>query len=107
VHDVSVATNVFGEVWLDQMLVDCRSKNVPYKFSGCTDTNAWNCNGADRKFFWSFGGFQFYDTCMMFFLVSGLFGFFLILDWFSFVVVLDLFFFFFLAFTFSPIAHRD
>jgi len=63
-HDVQISTNVFGQVWIDNMLVNCRSKNVPTKLNGCnyTGTNTNACNSRDRTYFEGFTGFQFYDT---------------------------------------------
>lgn len=63
VHDVQLSTNVFGQVWIDQMLVNCRTQNVPTYLSGCTNpTQWWTCNQRDQAFFRGFSGFQFYDT---------------------------------------------
>lgn len=64
VHDVSISTNVFGQVWIDQMLVDCRSGNQPLitKWSGCTASSFWNCNSRDQQYYYTMDGFQFYDT---------------------------------------------
>lgn len=64
VHDVGLSTNVFGKVWIDQMLVNCRSQHVPTYLSGCniTGTNYWSCNARDLNWWRSYNGFQFYDT---------------------------------------------
>lgn len=63
VHDVQLSTNVFGQVWIDNMHVNCRSQHIPTYLSGCTNpTQWWTCNSRDQIYFRSFGGFQFYDT---------------------------------------------
>src|SRR4051794_24637513 len=67
-HDVSLAMNVFGQVWVDQMLMECRSDNtMPAWFSGCpgapaVKSNGWNCNVRDYTYWNTFGGFQWYDV---------------------------------------------
>jgi len=67
-HDVSLSMNVFGQVWVDSMLMECRSQNhVPTWFNGCPAApvrfqNGWSCNVRDSTFFSSFGGFQWYDV---------------------------------------------
>jgi len=64
VHDVGLSTNVFGQVWIDQMLVNCRSGHLPTYLSGCniTGTTYKSCNARDTKWWTAFNGFQFYDT---------------------------------------------
>jgi len=62
VHDVGISTNVFGQVWIDQMLVNCRSANNVTYLQNCNTTSWWTCNARDLAFFESYIGFQFYDT---------------------------------------------
>jgi hypothetical protein len=67
VHDCALSTNVFGEVWIDNMLVECRSNHVPTYLSGCNishlpEWHYWDCNPRDNAWWRAFGGFQFYDT---------------------------------------------
>jgi hypothetical protein len=68
-HDVGLSMNVFGKVWIDAMLMECRSRNHrPTWFAGCPTTTDgvapnWGvCNYRDFSFFWGFGGFQWYDV---------------------------------------------
>lgn len=59
---MGISTNVFGEVIIDNMLMECRSQNVPIIMQSCnTTSNFWGCPAGDRQFFSNFGGFQFYD----------------------------------------------
>eukprot|EP01087_Luapelamoeba_hula_P000813 TRINITY_DN105_c0_g1_i5.p1 TRINITY_DN105_c0_g1~~TRINITY_DN105_c0_g1_i5.p1 ORF type:complete len:1108 (+),score=125.47 TRINITY_DN105_c0_g1_i5:207-3530(+) len=69
IHDTALSMNVFGQVWITGMLMDCRSDNVPTWFAGCPTAPAvsqsppWgNCNIRDFYFFSNLGGFQWYDT---------------------------------------------
>jgi len=64
VHDVGLSTNVFGQVWVDQMLVNCRSGHLPTYLSGCniTGTSHTACNARDTTWWTSAQGFRFYDT---------------------------------------------
>jgi len=68
-HDVSLAMNVFGKVWIDNMLMECRTTTNKFTyFNGCPDaptegTPRWtNCNVRDYTFYQTFGGFQWYDV---------------------------------------------
>lgn len=69
-HDVSLAMNVFGQVWIDQMLMECRNQHHgPTWFNGCPTaaaegqyTQYGKCNIRDFTFFQTFGGFQWYDV---------------------------------------------
>jgi len=81
-HDVSLAMNVFGQVWIDDMVMECRSGNNPITWmNGCpamtkeaTDGNAWSkCNVRDYTFFSSFGGFQWYDVGQQHILTNSVF----------------------------------
>lgn len=67
VHDVALSTNVFGQVWIDQMLCNCRTQNTLTWLQGCNATaspnkSPWECTPAHYQYFQSFAGFQFYDT---------------------------------------------
>jgi len=68
-HDVVLSMNVFGAVWIDNLLMNCRSNNVPSWFAGCpaapvvSQTPPWGlCNQRDFYFFRAMGGFQWYDV---------------------------------------------
>eukprot|EP01113_Clastostelium_recurvatum_P039916 TRINITY_DN614_c0_g1_i1.p1 TRINITY_DN614_c0_g1~~TRINITY_DN614_c0_g1_i1.p1 ORF type:complete len:1844 (-),score=383.73 TRINITY_DN614_c0_g1_i1:116-5647(-) len=69
-HDVGLSMNVFGKVWIDSMLMECRQGNHnPTWFAGCAgapvDGRApgWgSCNVRDYQFFTGMGGFQWYDV---------------------------------------------
>lgn len=69
IHDAVLSMNVFGKVWIDQMLMDCRSSHRPAWFAGCpsagnfTQTPSWNaCQIRDTYFWRSVSGFQWYDV---------------------------------------------
>jgi len=64
VHDVGLSTNVFGKVWIDQMLVNCRSAHIPTYLSGCniTGTTHSACNVRDTAYWAGTQGFRFYDV---------------------------------------------
>lgn len=80
-HDVSLSMNVFGKVWIDDMLMECRTQNNrPTWFNGCpaatTDGVAPSysaCNIRDLTFFNTFGGFQWYDVGQMHILTNSTF----------------------------------
>jgi hypothetical protein len=61
-HDTGIAANVFGQVWIDQFLVTCRSANSQPKYNNCPSSNNeyWNCHIRDLQFFYGFAGFQWY-----------------------------------------------
>uniref|UniRef100_A0A6B2KYW6 CEMIP beta-helix domain-containing protein n=1 Tax=Arcella intermedia TaxID=1963864 RepID=A0A6B2KYW6_9EUKA len=67
-HDLGLSANVFGSVWIDQMLLNCRSNNTVTMWNGCNWHNSWTpwgyCNIRDYAFFNGAVGFQFYDTGM-------------------------------------------
>ncbi|KAI9334736.1 G8 domain-containing protein [Obelidium mucronatum] len=65
-HDCGISANVFGQVWIDQMLAICRTNNtfMPY-LSGCPSagtSNSWKCAGRDSSYWNSMLGFSWYDT---------------------------------------------
>jgi len=58
VHDVGLSMNVFGKVYITNMLVQCRSKeHLPQ-----TTCPSGSCNERDNSFFDTFAGFQWYDV---------------------------------------------
>jgi hypothetical protein len=63
-HDTGIAANVFGQVWLDQLFVTCRSANSQPKYNNCPSSGNefWNCHIRDLAFFNGFSGFQWYDV---------------------------------------------
>eukprot|EP01113_Clastostelium_recurvatum_P030352 TRINITY_DN3679_c0_g2_i2.p1 TRINITY_DN3679_c0_g2~~TRINITY_DN3679_c0_g2_i2.p1 ORF type:complete len:910 (+),score=157.18 TRINITY_DN3679_c0_g2_i2:178-2907(+) len=69
-HDVGLSMNVFGKVWIDSMLMECRNKNHNVTwFSGCPSAptegvapSSSLCNPRDYEYFSTFGGFQWYDV---------------------------------------------
>ena len=69
IHDVGLSMNVFGEVWISQLLMDCRSSHTPTWFAGCpaappvSQQPPWGaCNVRDYIYFSGVNGFQWYDT---------------------------------------------
>ncbi|KAH9259577.1 hypothetical protein BASA81_001999 [Batrachochytrium salamandrivorans] len=58
-HDVGESMNVFGQVYLTQMLVQCRTlgQHAPHNFCA-----SGSCASRDRAFFQSFNGFSWYDV---------------------------------------------
>eukprot|EP00475_Leptophrys_vorax_P012438 TRINITY_DN1888_c0_g1_i1.p1 TRINITY_DN1888_c0_g1~~TRINITY_DN1888_c0_g1_i1.p1 ORF type:complete len:1154 (-),score=257.11 TRINITY_DN1888_c0_g1_i1:36-3497(-) len=65
-HDCGLSMNVFGQVWVDNMLINCRSDQYANitRFNGCPTVNGdwWKCSNRDYTYFTSFGGFQWYDV---------------------------------------------
>ncbi|KAJ3232656.1 Fibrocystin-L [Chytriomyces hyalinus] len=62
-HDCGISANVFGQVWLDNMLSICRTQNTDIPlFGGCNSTKYWECSYRDRNYASGFYGFQWYDT---------------------------------------------
>lgn len=80
-HDVSLAMNVFGKVWIDNMVMECRtSTHRTTWFNGCPTAPAetkyppWGaCNTRDFYFFQTFGGFQWYDVSQQHILTNSIF----------------------------------
>jgi hypothetical protein len=66
IHDTALSMNVFGQVWVNGMLMECRSNHRPTSFAGCPRASAtprWGeCNVRDFYFFTTIGGFQWYDV---------------------------------------------
>jgi hypothetical protein len=69
IHDAALSMNVFGQVWISGMLMECRSSHKPAWFAGCpsappvSQSPPWgNCNVRDFYFWQSMGGFQWYDV---------------------------------------------
>jgi hypothetical protein len=68
-HDLGLSANVFGSVWIDDMLHNCRSNNQVTWFNGCptsgTSSIPWGkCNIRDFTHHQVAMGFQFYDVSM-------------------------------------------
>jgi hypothetical protein len=63
-HDTGIAANVFGQVWIDQFTVTCRTPNSQPKYNNCGSSanEYWNCHIRDLAFFYGFTGFQWYDV---------------------------------------------
>jgi hypothetical protein len=63
-HDTGIAANMFGQVWGNQMLVNCRSNNAQPFGNGCptASKNWWSCHQRDYIFWQEFAGFQWYDV---------------------------------------------
>eukprot|EP01113_Clastostelium_recurvatum_P039925 TRINITY_DN614_c1_g2_i1.p1 TRINITY_DN614_c1_g2~~TRINITY_DN614_c1_g2_i1.p1 ORF type:complete len:714 (+),score=84.18 TRINITY_DN614_c1_g2_i1:197-2143(+) len=80
-HDVGLSMNVFGQVWIDKMLMECRGQNHKITwFNGCsgapTEGRApgWGvCNIRDFYHFYTFGGFQWYDVSQQHILTNSTF----------------------------------
>jgi hypothetical protein len=69
IHDTGLAMNVFGEVWIDQLLMECRSSShLPTFLSGCpgadvNNRNRWISASPRDYIYWQGGsGFQWYDV---------------------------------------------
>jgi len=63
-HDAGLSGNYFGAVYLNQMLVNCRSNHKPTFMSGCKVKNEeyYKCSVRDYQFWQTFAGFQWYDV---------------------------------------------
>lgn len=64
-HDVGLSSNVFGSVYLEDTLINCRTRVVaggPGNLPTDVCTSRWNCALRDWAFFISIGAFQWYDT---------------------------------------------
>lgn len=61
-HDCFSSTNVFGTVWVNDLLVECRSNHRPTYFQGCRTNSTTTCNIRDTSFWAGFRGFQWYDS---------------------------------------------
>lgn len=58
IHDAGLSMNVFGQVYITQMLMQCRSQeHLPQNLC-----QSGNCNDRDLAFWEGFAGFQWYDT---------------------------------------------
>lgn len=62
--DCFMSMNVFGKVWVDNLLTNCRSGGFAglTKHSGCTARNNWECSNREVQSTNKFNGFQWYDT---------------------------------------------
>lgn len=80
-HDVSLAMNVFGKVWIDNLLMECRTtKHRTTWLNGCLSATAepkapaWGkCNVRDYTFYNTLGGFQWYDVGQQHILTNSIF----------------------------------
>eukprot|EP01124_Arcella_intermedia_P022125 TRINITY_DN3233_c0_g4_i1.p1 TRINITY_DN3233_c0_g4~~TRINITY_DN3233_c0_g4_i1.p1 ORF type:complete len:1092 (+),score=168.98 TRINITY_DN3233_c0_g4_i1:472-3276(+) len=76
-HDLGLSANVFGSVWIDQMLLNCRSNNNITWWNGCPASPnkvPWGkCNSRDMAYFRGAVGFQFYDTSMRHIITNSIF----------------------------------
>ncbi|KAJ3276777.1 Fibrocystin-L [Terramyces sp. JEL0728] len=63
-HDCGKAASMFGQVWVNQMLVICRTRNILPLYNDCPTarTQSWNCNGRDQAYWSEYAGFQWYDV---------------------------------------------
>ncbi|KAJ3325116.1 Fibrocystin-L [Boothiomyces sp. JEL0866] len=63
-HDCGKAANMFGQVWVNQMLAICRTRNVLPMYNDCpTGKNQWwNCAGRDTSYWSEYTGFEWYDV---------------------------------------------
>jgi len=69
IHDASLSMNVFGEVWIEELLMNCRSSHKPTWFAGCpvappqSQEPGWGaCNVRDYYWWTTVNGFQWYDV---------------------------------------------
>eukprot|EP00474_Spongospora_subterranea_P005425 CRZ05883.1 hypothetical protein [Spongospora subterranea] len=61
-YDCGKAANMFGMVWVNQMLATCRSGNFPTFANGCSSSNWWECAPRDYLYWQSYMGFEWYDV---------------------------------------------
>ncbi|KAJ3262303.1 Fibrocystin-L [Boothiomyces macroporosus] len=63
-HDCGKAANMFGQVWVNQMLAICRTQNVLPLYNSCPTgkTQWWNCASRDLSYWNGYTGFEWYDV---------------------------------------------